>query len=125
MSELKTASITSEGFSAVPTRASDSVVVKLSGNCDLESTPLLERFLDELHADVRRIGTRAVVIDCHDLYFMNSSSVKYFVSWLAKVRDLEPEQRYSVKFLTNDKLSWQRRSLEAIRRFASEVVSIG
>jgi hypothetical protein len=65
-----------------------------------------------------------VVLDCHELYFMNSASVKYFVTWLSKVRALEPDQRYAVRFMTNENLSWQRRSLEAIRRYASDVVSI-
>ena len=124
MLDLKLEAVATDGFSAVPAVTGDQITVKLRGNCDLESTPLLDRFLNGLHAEIRRTGAMSVVLDCHELYFMNSSSVKYFVTWLSKVRGLDPDQRYSVRFLTNENLSWQRRSLEAIRRFASDVVSI-
>jgi hypothetical protein len=124
MFDLKLKAVTTEAFSALPTISGMAVVVKLQGSCDLESTPLLDRFLNDLHSDLCRVSAPAVVIDFQELYFMNSASVKYFVTWLSKVRELEPPKRYAVRFLTNEKLTWQRRSLEAIRRFASDVVSI-
>jgi hypothetical protein len=37
---------------------------------------------------------------------------------------LEPPERYEVRFLSNPELQWQRRSLEALARFAPDVVSI-
>ena len=102
----------------------DRIHVGFAGTCDMESLPHLTPFLDELHQEVQRSGARCVVLDCDGLYFMNSASIKCFVYWVGKINSLNPVQRYSVEFLINTHLTWQQRSLSAVRRFAPDIVSL-
>jgi hypothetical protein len=102
----------------------ETLCIVISGNCDMETTPLLAPFLDYVHAQAVRDGVRRVVFDCDALYFMNSTSLKSFILFVNKVKKLEPGDRYAVRFKINPQLGWQRRSLEAVRRFAVDIVSL-
>jgi hypothetical protein len=53
---------------------------------------------------------------------MNSSCFKSFVVWIDSVKNAQPG--YRIRFLTDPNLHWQRRSLEALRRLAANVVTI-
>jgi anti-anti-sigma factor len=117
-------SFATKGLKVVIETVADTITIALSGSCDSESVPRLPTFFALVHEEARSGGMRRVVVDCEALYFMNSSSVKCFVTWLAKVKDLTPTHRYAVQFRTNKRLSWQTRSLAALQRFAPEVVSI-
>ena len=64
------------------------------------------------------------VIDLRDLEFMNSSCFKSFVSWITDIQELEPAQQYKVRFLSNSKLHWQKRSLHSLRCFAVELITV-
>jgi hypothetical protein len=46
------------------------------------------------------------------------------VAWINVVSKMPVEQRYDVRFLSNPEVHWQRRSLEALHRFAPEVVTL-
>jgi hypothetical protein len=54
---------------------------------------------------------------------MNSSCFKAFVSLIDTVSRTDP-RAYSVCFLTNPRIHWQRRSLEALRYLAPKVVEV-
>lgn len=99
-------------------------VLHVSGTLDSACLPIVSQFLEDLHGAV--IGSRGhdMTVDCRDLYFMNSSTVKCFVLWLVRVRNLSAEQRYRVVFRTNQRLAWQARTLGAICRAAPEIVSV-
>src|SRR5438445_8694831 len=56
-----------------------------------------------------------------ELEFMNSSSLKVFVSWIADLHD-EVDQTYKLRFLSNTRHHWQRRSLVSLRTFAVDRV---
>jgi hypothetical protein len=60
--------------------------------------------------------------DFRRLGFMNSSCFKSFVVWIDTVKNAPIA--YKISFLTDPNLHWQRRSLEALRRLAVNVVSI-
>jgi hypothetical protein len=50
-----------------------------------------------------------------ELEFMNSSCLKAFVSWIAKLEDVEdPQAQYRIRFLSDATKLWQRRSLGAL-----------
>ena len=126
MGKVAIAPIVKHGFSLVvdATTSDDTVVVRFSGNADMEATPVLELYLKDLHAGVMRERVPTVVFDIAELDFMNSSSFKCFVSWISLVIKLGDAERYDVRFLSNPELQWQRRSLEALYRFAPDVVTI-
>jgi hypothetical protein len=67
---------------------------------------------------------RTVVFDLAALDFMNSSCFKGFVTWVDQVAKLPHETRYEVRFISQPHLQWQRRSLEALHRFAPDVVTL-
>jgi hypothetical protein len=112
------------GLQLLPAESGRTLSITIVGNCDMESIHLLDSFLSAAHAHAVRAGKRWVEFDCDGLYFMNSSSLKSFVMYLNKVKRTPPEDRYAVHFKTNPKLGWQRRNLEALRRFAIDLVSI-
>jgi hypothetical protein len=107
-----------------PQAATDSIQVTFAGSCDPQTMPLLDRFLSDLHVEMMRLGAIRVEVDCESLYFMNSASVKCFVTWLAKVQALPRAARYRVVVRTNGHLAWQQRSFRAIARSAPDVVSL-
>jgi hypothetical protein len=102
----------------------EEILVRFLGTADMEATSALEHFLKRLHGEVSRSRVRLVVFDVSELGFMNSSCFKCFVSWIDLVTKVSAEARYEVHFRSNPQLQWQRRSLEALHRFAPDVVSL-
>jgi anti-anti-sigma factor len=103
----------------------DSVVtVRFRGTADSEAKPALDHYVVAVHEEACRLGASKVVIDFRELEFMNSSSFKVFVTWLAQVQELPPEKQYRISFLSNPSMHWQRRSLAALSCFAVNLVTI-
>ncbi len=102
----------------------DQVRIRLSGSVDMDAVPAFDPFLRRLHAEVLRERFRLVVFDMNGLDFMSSSPLQCLVAYIHLVNKLSSDLRYGVRFLRNPKLHWQRRSLEALYRFAPDVVSI-
>jgi anti-anti-sigma factor len=102
----------------------DEVCLRVSGSVDMDAVPLLNPFLRKLHAEVLRERFARVVFDLQGLEFMSSSPISCLVTFLHQTNQLGSEQRYTVRFLYNPRLHWQKRSLEALQRFAPEVVTI-
>jgi hypothetical protein len=123
MTDLDLRAIQREGFS-IELEREGSPSLKLSGTADMEMLPELGPLLTELHAELCLGEVREVTVDFRGLGFMNSSCFKCFITWIASIAKLEPERRYRVRFLTNPKFPWQRRSLEAIRAFAPALVRV-
>lgn len=113
-----------EGFSLEATVSRDEIRVKFSGNGDMETAPLLSNYLKQIHAEACRAGVSGVTFDFQELYFMNSSCFKSFVSWINLVNKMGPDARYLIRFITLQSLRWQSRSLEALRNFAPSLVSV-
>jgi hypothetical protein len=101
---------------------STSIAVKMSGNADMDGIPVLEAFLLTLHRDAVATSTHHVDVDIRELYFMNSSCLKALVTWITKVQALPAAARYEIHFASNPSLSWQHRSLTALRCVALELV---
>lgn len=106
------------------TGVASSVSVRFAGTADMRAHAPLESLLPALHAEVTRFEATEVVVDFRKLEFMNSSCFKVFLTWLAKVQELDAERRYKLKFLSNGTIHWQKRSLEALRCFATDLVTV-
>jgi hypothetical protein len=76
-----------------------------------------------VHRSAVELGVSRVAFDFSTLYFMNSSCFKAFVSLIDTVSRTDP-RAYAVCFLTNPRIHWQRRSLEALRYLAPKVVEV-
>jgi hypothetical protein len=115
--------ITSDTFSVAARLAESEITVKCAGNGGMDATPLLSRYLKDLHAEASRLSARRVVVDFRELYFMNSSCFKCFAVWLSDVIKSD-SGRYAVRFVSNAQLHWQKRSLEALRCLAPQLVEV-
>ena len=124
MMDLTKISILEPGFSLEPNHDADKLIVRFSGNADMNAIKPLAACLKQLHNEAVRLAVDEVVCDFGGLYFMNSSCFKAFVSWITAVDALDPGKRYRIRLLSNQQLHWQKRSLEALRCLADQVVTI-
>jgi hypothetical protein len=83
---------------------------------------LLADYLKRAHAEAERLVVAEVKCDFRQLLFMNSSCFKAFVVWIDTVKS--SPRAYRIRFLTDPEMHWQRRSLEALRRLATNVVLV-
>jgi hypothetical protein len=113
-----------EGLSAEAEATEDGIAVHFRGSADLPMQAQLKLFLKEMHEEVLRRHGRRVAVDLAHLEFMNSSCFKTFVTWIHDVQNVAAERRYQVTFLSNAALHWQRHSLNALRSFAAELITI-
>lgn len=96
--------------------------VKLTGCLDMETAPALERYLSSLNRALSTDGVREVEFDTAGLYLMSSSSISLLATWIKRLKNVSPGCR--VKFRTNPNLTWQRRTLDSIRRVAEAIVTV-
>jgi anti-anti-sigma factor len=106
--------------------AADTVLTtRLRGTADVESRPGLQRYVDDLHKEACRLGMSKVIVDLRDLEFMNSSSFKVFITWLAQIKEMPSDAQYKLHLVSNPNThQWQRRSLAALSCFAVDLVTI-
>jgi hypothetical protein len=117
---LTLSAIRGNGFTLVPAPDAAVPTVKFSGNGDAEAIAPLDRFLKLLHKNLTDDKSTNVTVDLGDLYFMNSSCLKAFVSWIYKVNTTG--RPYQIHLQMNPRQPWQRRSLEPLKRLAPAVV---
>ena len=98
--------------------------LRLTGAADARATADLEAFTRRAHEEARRLGVPEVSVDLSELSFMSSSCLKAFVIWLSEVRELAPHARYKLRFVWDEKCYWQRRSLQALKTFAEEIIEL-
>ena len=96
--------------------------VRFAGNGDADAVPILDAFLKKLHEELLMKKASSISVDLGDLYFMNSSCLKAFVSWIHKVDTTG--RPYAIRLLMNSRQQWQLRSLATLKRLAPTVVSI-
>ena len=123
MAHLDLNPLVREGFSLTPNLDGNRIVVQFAGNGDMEAVDPLSGYLKLVHREAVGLGVDRVAFDFSSLYFMNSSCFKAFVSLIDTVSRTDP-RAYAVCFLTNPRIHWQRRSLEALRYLAPKVVEV-
>ena len=122
MAELGLPKVKADGFSFEPALDSNSLRIEFTGNGDMTAIAPLADYLKQVHDEAQRLNVSDVTCDFRKLMFMNSSCFKAFVVWIDTVKNAG--RRYKIHFLTDPSMHWQRRSLEALRRLAIEIVSI-
>ena len=122
MSTLNLNALSLASFQATPTLENDRLALRFVGNGDMNAIAPLSAFLKQVHEEATRLAVTEVRCDLQQLVFMNSSCFKSFVVWIDTVKT--SAVRYQIAFKTNPNLPWQRRSLEALRRLAANIVTI-
>lgn len=116
--------VTQPGFALTPSYTGATVVVRLSGNADMNAQQTLSTALKQVHTEALRLGVTEVVCDLDELYFMNSSCFKALVSWVTTLSACDANKRYRIRIRSNRQLAWQRRSVEALRCLADRLVIV-
>jgi hypothetical protein len=124
MSVDAVAPLTLTGFEAVPSLKDGTLELSLRGNADMTVSATLGKYMKELDALCRRTGVTVVHVKLVDLYFLSSSCFQAIAAWVLSIAARPPESRYTVKFETHAAQSWQKRSLEAIRRVAPTIAVV-
>jgi hypothetical protein len=119
---LELATIDTPAFSCAPALDAGRLTVTFVGTGDVAAIEVLGTYLKQVHAEAERLGLTEVTCDFRKLVFMNSSCFKAFVVWIDTVKNAA--RGYRIRFLTDPEMHWQRRSLEALRRLATTVVSV-
>jgi hypothetical protein len=109
-------------FSCAPLLEAGKLTVSFVGTGDVAAIEILGTYLQQVHAEAGRLTLTEVTCDFRRLSFMNSSCFKAFVVWIDAVKNAAPS--YRIRFLTDPEMHWQRRSLEALRRLATGVVTV-
>ncbi|MGK3961017.1 hypothetical protein WMF38_49200 [Sorangium sp. So ce118] len=122
MSSLRVEPIVTDSFGIEPALRDDTLSVKLTGTGDMAAVAPLDMFLKDMQSEALRLRVSAVEFDVRALYFLNSSCLKAFISFISRVGS--QGLRCKIQFLTDARLGWQRRSLTALERMSPELISI-
>jgi len=109
---------------ASTTANGENLTVALDGTADLRAQEPLDDFLEEVDRCALARKVPEVVVDLRKLEFMNSSCFKAFVSWIGRLQVLDATEQYKIRFLSDQRMLWQRRSLHALSCFAADLITI-
>jgi hypothetical protein len=109
---------------AAEVHSGDPAELRLSGSADIVIADSLEAMVGELHEALEASNARAVVIDMRSLELMNAAAFNALVTWLGLVHEMPPERRYQFRFRSNPEIHWQRRSLETLSCFATDLITV-
>jgi hypothetical protein len=113
-----------DGFALSLSYTNDLLSIVFSGCADNEAQPLLGRYFEGVHAEVLRTKQTEVIVDVHELYFINSNCFKALVTWVSTVTTEDPTSRYWIRFVKDPSLRWQTRSFDAFHRMSLALVTI-
>ncbi|CAN92481.1 hypothetical protein WME95_12995 [Sorangium sp. So ce327] len=122
MDSLRVDRITTDSFGIEPALLGDRLSIKLTGTGDMAAAAPLGAYCKEVQHEVRRLSLAAVEFDIRALYFLNSSCLKAFIAFISGVTGQGPSCK--IRFVTDARLGWQRRSLAALERMSPGLVSI-
>jgi hypothetical protein len=124
MRPIESLSVKDDKFSTTANYDGKAITLKLIGDGNMGAIAPLEEVLIALHDEAVRLHPEFVVLDFEKLEFMNSACFKKVLTWIGRVQAMDPRHQYRIKFVSNPKMLWQRRSLHALRCFAVDLISI-
>ena len=64
------------------------------------------------------------ILDLRQLVFMNSACLKELAVWISNIQELPVDDRYRIVLHSSPEIFWQKRSLDALSRLASDFVTV-
>jgi len=113
----------SSNFNATPSISGDEAILTLTGTGDMAAVAPLQHCLTEMHELVLTRCLGAARIDISALYLLNSSCIKTLIGFLHA--NMASKRRYPVRFVVDERLAWQARTLAVLGRMAPGLVSVG
>jgi hypothetical protein len=98
--------------------------LRLVGSADGAASSELATLLAALHGELCEHKCTEVVVDMTSLDLMAASCFKALLEWLSQLQELEPEQRYRIRFRANPSILWQKHSLNALSCFDTDIVTV-
>jgi hypothetical protein len=123
MSENALPAVTTAAFTA-SVKEDGGFSLMLTGTADLRVQQELETFLFKVNELALARSAPEIAVDLRKLEFMNSSCFKAFVSWIGQLQEVERGRQYRIRFLSDPRMLWQRRSLHALSCFAVDLITI-
>jgi hypothetical protein len=77
-----------------------------------------------VHRTASAAHATEVTFEIEELYFVNSSCLSLLLRFINTVTGAPESDQYRVRFKSNRNLTWQRKSLSALRSYAEELVVI-
>lgn len=111
---LSIAPVHTENLQMTPELADNGIVLRLKGNADSASNAAFGHFVTKMHGEAQRLAVGTVHVDLTQLYFMTSSCIKCFVTWIGCIRSAPPHLQYKLNFVVNPALRWQKRNLDVL-----------
>ncbi len=124
MNKMNLSPVLLEGFSIKSSLEALVLKVALRGSADMEARTSLSQFIVQAHAEAERLGVNQVLVDLHELYFINSVCLKSLIVWINLIMNSKASTRYGLVFLVDAHLHWQDRSILALQRMAPDVVQV-
>ena len=122
---LEGLSLEHEGMRVESSLEGRTVVTTFTGVAELNVVDPLASLLEELHQRAGALEVEQVVVDFSQLEFMSASCLRSFITWINRLQELPSSKQYRIRFVANPDLPWQRRSVHALKCFATELISIG
>ena len=113
-----------DSFSIELETSGRSIAVKLAGEAHRSALPKLEDHFERLHAQVKQLHAREVLVDVRGLTFMNSYCFRALLHWVVEIRQLEADARYRVIVRHNPNVLWQRQGCSTLQRFAPDIITL-
>jgi hypothetical protein len=98
--------------------------LRLVGSADSAASSALCELLATVHGELIERKSREVVVDMTSLDLMAAACFKELVAWLSRLQELEPDERYRIRFRSNPSILWQKHSLRALSCFDTDIVTI-
>jgi hypothetical protein len=103
--------------------AAEGNLVTIRGEID-QSSPkeFLAPFFDQIHSAVDTEGLREIKVDIRGLAFLNSAAVKELISWVLRRNRLAPEKKYTLDFIYDTSILWQRVTMPTLSQLDPDFV---
>ena len=111
-----------DGYSIEARERSQLLSVVLTGTFDMTATQDLQKFLEEVRAEVIATKPRELEMDVSSVYYLGSSCIKAFVSLTAALK--AAPKRPLMRILTSSRLDWQERTFAVLARLAPDLVVV-
>lgn len=100
--------------------------IKIAGHINhLNPSEFMKPFLKEVHKNVIENGLNEVKIDIRELKHLNPAGIKMLLFWIMALDqdNFVKKHKYSIKFICNSNLEWQRFSIESLASLNPNIVN--
>ncbi len=85
------------------------VVVRINGFFNLmHPDEVLKPYIEMLHDEIIKKQIKKIELHFEEFTSLNSSTLKVFVYWFDSIRHLDNNEMYTVKFIYDSEIPWQK-----------------